>query len=142
METLHVQQILINLFNNIHWLPVIVLTLFSFLLGALWHSPLLFGKFWKEKNNYTVDKKDLNFPLIFGVTAVGNFIALTGLNAFIANQGVVAGAIGGLMVAGLWIVPAMTATYLFANRSLRLAAIDAGMYVVLFTIAGAVFGVW
>jgi hypothetical protein len=36
----------------------------------------------------------------------------------------------------------MAATYLFANRSLKLLAIDAGMYFVLFGISGLVLGIW
>jgi len=36
----------------------------------------------------------------------------------------------------------MTATYLFANRSLKLLAIDAGMYIILFALSGLVMGIW
>jgi hypothetical protein len=36
----------------------------------------------------------------------------------------------------------MTGTYLFANRSLKLLAIDAGMYIFLFTVAGLILGTW
>ena len=48
----------------------------------------------------------------------------------------------GFLVSVVWILPAMTATYLFANRSLKLLAIDAGLYVVLFTLAGGIMGIW
>jgi hypothetical protein len=33
-----------NLFANIHWIPVIVTTILSFALGAVWHQKFLFGK--------------------------------------------------------------------------------------------------
>ena len=42
----------------------------------------------------------------------------------------------------IWIVPAMSGTYLFANRSIILLAIDAGMYIVLFSVSGFILGIW
>ncbi|MBA4410695.1 MAG: hypothetical protein C0397_14885 [Odoribacter sp.] len=130
-----------SLISNIHWIPVIVMTVFSFALGAAWHQKFLFGKTWKQENHSTLDQK-MNIPLIFGGTAVMHFLALAGLSALVSNQGWHNGLHIGLLVSAVWVLPAMTATYLFANRSMKLLAIDAGMYVVLFAIAGLVMGIW
>ena len=123
-----------SLMSNIHWLPVIVMTVLSFVLGFAWHQPFLFGKTWKKENKYDEDQK-INAPLIFGGTAVMHFLALAGLNS-------VHGLHMGLLISFLWILPAMAGTYLFANRSLKLLAIDAGMYMALFSLSGLVFGIW
>ena len=130
------------LISNIHWVPVIVMTLFSFLLGALWHQPFLFGKLWQAENQLDNDKSTLNLPLIFGGTAIFHLLALAALSAVVAGQGGMNGFLSGLLIALLWIFPSMGATYLFANRSVKLLAIDAGMYVVLFSVAGWVMGIW
>ncbi len=130
-----------NLMFNIHWLPVIVMTILSFVLGFAWHQPFLFGKTWKAENHYD-DSRKINVSLIFGGTAIMNFLALAGLNAFTVGIGALQGLHMGLLISFIWILPAMAGTYLFANRSLKLLAIDAGMYMVLFSLAGLVFGVW
>ena len=131
-----------SLISNIHWLPVTVMTIVSFALGAFWHSPVLFGNTWKQKNNPDNKPVKINAPLIFGGTAVLHFIALAALSAFVAGTGAVNGLKMGIFVSAGWIIPAMGGTYLFASRSLKLLAIDAGMYVVLFALSGLVFGIW
>ncbi len=130
-----------HLMSNIHWLPVIVMTVISFALGFAWHQPFLFGKTWKQENRYS-DSGKINAPLIFGGTAVMHFLALAGLNAVTAETGALQGIHMGLLISFIWVLPAMAGTYLFANRSLKLLAIDAGMYMVLFSVAGLVFGIW
>ncbi|MDP4292220.1 MAG: hypothetical protein Q8908_14155 [Bacteroidota bacterium] len=35
-------------FSEINWLAILVVLVLSFVLGALWHSRLLFGKAWTE----------------------------------------------------------------------------------------------
>ncbi|MDD3079637.1 MAG: DUF1761 domain-containing protein [Paludibacter sp.] len=131
-----------NLFSSIHWLPVVVMTVVSFALGSFWHSPLMFGKTWKKENNYNVTKEQLNLPLIFGGTAVLHLIALAALNLVCSGIGAWNGLLTGLLVSGVWTLTAMGGTYLFANRSLKILAIDAGMYIVLFSLSGLIFGIW
>jgi hypothetical protein len=128
--------------SNIHWLPVIVMTLFSFMLGALWHQPFLFGKTWLAENKLTDPKSQLNIPLIFGGTAVLHFLALAALSAVVSGQGGVNGFLVGLLISLVWITSSLGSTYLFAGRSLKLLAIDAGMYMVLFSVAGWILGIW
>jgi hypothetical protein len=131
-----------ELISNIHWLPVIVMTIFSFMLGAFWHRPFLFGKIWEAENNPQHIKRKVNAPLVFGGTAVMHFIALAALGAVVAGTGATHGLLTGLLVSVVWIFPAMAGTYLFASRSVRLLLIDAGMYILLFTISGWILGIW
>lgn len=131
-----------NLISTIHWIPVIVMTLFSFVLGTIWHSQALFGKPWKKENNPNEDKIKINAPLIFGGTAVMHFLTISGLSAVVSGLGGLIGLEIGFLVSVVWILPAMSGTYLFANRSLRLLAIDAGMYIVLFSFSGFILGIW
>lgn len=129
-----------NLLSNIHWLPVIILTIASFVIGFLWHQPFMFGKIWEKENKF--DKTKINAPLIFGGTALMHFIAIAGLSIAVSGQGGVNGLLAGLLISCVWVLPAMAGTYLFANRSLKLLAIDAGMYIVLFSLCGLILGVW
>lgn len=135
-------MLITDLFSAIHWLPVVVMTVVSFALGAFWHSPVLFGKLWKKENNYNTPKEELNMPLIFGGTAVLHFVSLAGLNAVISGTDALNGLLTGLLISIVWTLTTLGGTYLFANRSIKLLLVDAGMYVVLFSLAGLVFGIW
>jgi hypothetical protein len=130
-----------TLMSNIHWLPVVVMTVLSFVIGFAWHHPFLFGKTWKKENRYD-DTVKINAPLIFGGTAVMHFLALAGLNAVTARIGALQGLHMGLLISFIWMLPAMAGTYLFARRPLKLLAIDVGLYMVMFSLAGLVFGIW
>ncbi len=130
-----------SLISNIHWIPVIVLTIVSFIIGFAWHQPFLFGKTWKGEN-YHNDMLKINAPLIFGGTAAMHFLAILSLSAVISGHGGIYGAVTGLLISIVWILPAMSGTYLFANRSIKLLAIDSGMYIVLFTFSGFILGIW
>jgi len=74
-----------NLISNIHWMPVFVMTIVSFALGAVWHQKFLFGKAWTAENKATLDQK-MNIPLIFGGTALMHFLTLSGLSALVSDQ--------------------------------------------------------
>lgn len=129
------------LVSNVHWLPVVVLTVVSFVIGFAWHQPFLFGKTWKQEN-FPEGTPRFNAPLIFGGTAILHFLLLIGLSALISGTGALSGLQTGFLISFFWMLPAMGGTYLFANRSLKLLAIDAGMYIVLFSLSGLVLGVW
>ena len=131
-----------SLITNIHWMPVIVMTVFSFVVGLLWHSKFLFGKPWKEENYPNNMPVEINAPLVFGGTAVVHFIIFSALSAVVSGLGAMNGLIDGLLISLVWVFPALAGTYLFANRSLRLLFIDAGMYVVLFSLSGLILGIW
>ena len=130
------------LFANIQWIPVIITTVLSFVIGFVWHSPYLFGKTWKSLTFPKGGPSKLNAPLIFGGTAILHIMALSSLSALVSRQGGVNGLIVGSVISFVWVLPAMGGTYLFANRSLKLLAIDAGMYLVLFSVSGFILGAW
>lgn len=130
-----------TLISNIHWVPVIVLTVASFIIGFAWHQPFLFGKLWKQEN-FPHGIPKISAPLIFGGTALMHFLAILGLSAVISGHGGKDGMVTGFLISIVWILPAMSGTYLFANRSMKLLAVDSGMYVVLFSLSGLILGIW
>jgi hypothetical protein len=57
-------------FSGINWLAVAVLTLFSCMLGAFWHS-VLFNKACKEDSNSIYNSENRGNPArIFGLTGI------------------------------------------------------------------------
>jgi len=67
---------LVTLFSEINWIAVIAVTILSFLLGALWHSKILFGKEWAKDSKTSYNSQNHGNPiLIFGTTSISHFIA-------------------------------------------------------------------
>ena len=128
--------------NHIQWIPVLVTTLLSFALGMAWHQPFLFGKHWAKENNPNRITKKINAPLIFGGTAIMHLVLLASLSAIVAGTGAAQGALAGLILSLCFLLPPFAGTYLFAGRSLKLLALDWGMYAVLFTLSGLLLGAW
>jgi hypothetical protein len=48
----------------------------------------------------------------------------------------------GLIISLVWVATSIGVTYLFVGRSFRLFLIDAGFYVVFYSIAGLILGAW
>ena len=130
-------------FSEINWLAVAVITVFSFMLGAFWHS-VLFNKAWKEDSNSAYNSENRGNPgILFGLTAVSHLIAVIALALLIGhNSTAVCGLLYGLTVSIAWVSTSIGVTYLFVGRSFRLFLIDAGFYVVFYTIAGLILAIW
>lgn len=136
-------MILLSMIEHVNWIPVVVSTILSFVLGALWHSPVLFGKAWTSEVNPSHEKSGVHFGMVFGLSAVLHFIALTALAALIGKDSNAAmGLLTGLIVSIVFVSTTIGVTYIFAARSIRLFFIDAGFYIVLFSIAGLIIGLW
>jgi hypothetical protein len=129
---------------EINWLSVVVVTIISFSLGALWHHKKLFGKAWNEDAKPVFDaSKKSSFITLFGLSALLHFIAIAGLDYFIgADATALSGLFKGLFVSIGFIFTSIAVTHLFVGRSFRLILIDAGFYVVLYSIAGLILGAW
>jgi hypothetical protein len=135
-------MVISHLIADVHWFPVLVMTLFSFVAGYAWHQPYLFGEVWKRENYPSGMPGKTNAPLIFGGTALFHFMIMAGLSAIVSGEGAFYGLSVGFLASVFWVLPAMGGTYLFAGRSLKLLAIDAGMYIVLFSLSGCILGIW
>ena len=128
---------------TVSWLSVLVATVLSFGLGALWYGPL-FGKAWMAEHGTTAEElmEGFNPGLTYGATFV-----LAGLSAFLF--GVFIGEapdlqhsiLWGVAVGLIWVSGAIGTIYLFERRTIRLWLINAGYHTARFAIIGAVFGV-
>jgi len=128
--------------SEINWLAILVITILSFMLGAMWHSKLLFGKAWTEdsKTKYNSDLHG-NPLIVFALSAVLHIIAIIGLSIFIgSNSSAIDGLMIGFIVSTVWISTSIGVTYIFVGRSFRLFLIDAGFYVLFLSLAGLILG--
>ena len=127
---------------------VLVATLAFWALGALWYSPVLFGKRWQKEVGFNEGEiKHMNMVKVFGTSFVLMLFMVWALN-FVINshkpedvsllRGLHYGAFTGLFFCML----TMGINYLYQRRSVLLWLID-GFYMILgLGIAGMILGVW
>ena len=124
----------------INWIAVLVATLASFALGALWYSPALFGKAWQREAGLSDEQLAKgNKARIFGLTLVLAFLAAWNFANFLGPRPSLALGLGAGASAGLlWVAGSMGINYLFERKSFKLFAINAGYHTVQFAIFGLV----
>ena len=135
---MHIAQ----LFADVNWLAVLAALVAAFVLGGAWYSNALFGKAWMQDVGLTEEAvKNANMARTFGGTIILEAIAAIALSAFIGRDATwLEGLHTGLWIGLLWIASAYGITYLFEQRTLRIWLINAGYYVVLYSIMGTIIG--
>jgi uncharacterized protein (DUF58 family) len=127
---------------------VLLAALAFWALGALWYSPVLFGKRWQKEVGFKEeDIKKANMALVFGGSFVLMLLMVWALN-FVINshkpeevsflQGLHYGAFTGFFFAML----TMGINYLYQRRSIVLWMIDGFYMIIGLGIAGMILGGW
>lgn len=134
---------------HLNYVHVFVVTIAGFLLGWLWHSPVLFGKAWMAEMKITeemakeITSKGMAGKMIKGLAFT--LLSTFGLAALIVahgspnwKHGAAFGAFIGLFG------PAMRLTNgaSWEGKSCKLQLINAGHEVVLYALQGATLGAW
>jgi hypothetical protein len=127
---------------------VIVSAVAFWALGALWYSPVLFGKRWQKEVGLSNEKlKNTNMVVVFGVSFLLMFVMVFGLNLTINVHKPeeitwLSGLYMGLFIGLIFSMTTMGINYLYQRRSFVLWLID-GIYITLgLTIAGIILAVW
>ena len=130
---------------HLNHLAIITAALSDLLVGALWYSPLLFYKPWRDANGFTDEgiKKALNPAKTYGLTCLFALIISYNLGFFLGTPDMNAsqGAIYGLLT-GLWAALAFMIVGLFEQRNWGYMLINAGYMLVAFTLKGLIIGAW
>ena len=126
---------------NANLLAILIAAAAGFLVGGLWYGPL-FGKAWMAENGFTEDGlKNANMLKIYGLTFAFSVLSAVFLGHLLAffDTGPRSTMMISTGIALGYIVPAIGTNYLFARKSGKLFAIDAGYWVVFYAAMGAVF---
>ncbi|MFL9482209.1 DUF1761 domain-containing protein [Chitinophagaceae bacterium LWZ2-11] len=130
--------------TTINWWAVVLAALSSFVVGGVWYSSFLFGKFWAYDNGIseeTINKS--NKAKIFGFTFVFSLIMSANLALFLnepktdTRWGIIAG-----FLTGIWTFCAIAIHSLFELKTWRLIFINGVYSIVALVIMGAIIGSW
>lgn len=135
-----------EIFSNMNYWAILVATLSTFVIGALWYSPLLFVNKWMELNGFThesLKKNSRPMPVIMGVSFLTSLVAAFALAMFLGPKSDFAfGLFAGLMIGIFWIGTSRFNSVLYEKQNLTLFFIQAGYDVVTYAIMGAIIGAW
>jgi hypothetical protein len=132
----------------VHFLPVVVSALAAFAIGALWYSPMLFGKQWAAAHGFSEEKLQsmrasagrayaVSF-LCYVVMAVAMSILIGRIDVTMVQGGVKLGALIGL---GFAATIGLTAN-VFSDQSLAAYLIDAAYQVLYLIVMGVILAAW
>jgi hypothetical protein len=130
---------------HFHWLAILVAAVAGFAVGGVWYGPL-FGKPWMAARGFTPEsaKQNVNMPMIFGLTFVLNLVAAFMLDHLYATYDAPIGFHHSLLIAGIigvgFIATSIGVNYLFSRMPRALFLIDAGYWIVIYLVMGAIFG--
>ncbi len=132
--------------EHMNWLAILVATIASFALGAIWYNPKLFGTAWMEDNNITEDDMQGHPAKVFGLSFIFSFIAAAAFAYYImggiTDPSWYDGLRRGLMVGIAFAGTSFGINYQFCNKSTRLLLVDAGYHTAQFSIYGVILALW
>jgi len=127
-----------------HW-AVLACAVFNLILGALWYSPALFYKAWKNENGLTDEQlKSASPGKMYGISFFLAYLMSYNMAFFLgdANTDIQWGTTAGFLTGFGWAAAIFTAIALFEQKSWRYIFINSGYIIVYFTVIGAILGAW
>ncbi len=132
-----------NLYIN-HW-AVLVAAISNLLVGAIWYSPLMFYKGWKDENKLTdEDLKKVNPGKLYSISTLLSFIICYNLAFFLGDDKTdwIWGTSAGFLAGFGWAALIFAIIALYEQKSIRYILINGGYITVYFTLIGFILGIW
>ncbi|MES2215857.1 MAG: DUF1761 domain-containing protein [Patescibacteria group bacterium] len=129
--------------------PIIVAAVVSFAIGALWYSPILFGKEWMALTK--ISEADMAAAKAKGVWKsyivhfIANLISFAVLGFIIVAVGVQSGSDGAFFGFLVWLgftLPLHISHLLWQKAPMKLILIDTVQVLIGLVIGGAIIGAW
>jgi hypothetical protein len=137
---------------EINYLAVVACTLLAMVLGALWYSPLLFGKAWMRINK--MNPADMGgkaqmqkeMAVIYGLQIVLAFLQTYILAHFVRGWSDVSGIEAALWIWLGFVIPTLAGSVMWTMEKwqdkVTRFSIQAGYNLVLFIAFGYILGIW
>lgn len=130
-------------FAGVNWLAVVVGTVVSMALGALWYGPL-FGSMWMRMIGKRAEEIESD-PMAYLKTAIAAFVAMLFLNVVVSSFGA-ATFVNGLIAGALTFV-GVGATQTFVYTTFEgpkegVWLLFCAYQIIVFSVMGGVFAIW
>jgi hypothetical protein len=132
-------------FGTINYFAVLAAAVSTFLIGAVWYSPMMFYNAWLKANNFNDEEvRKASKARMFGWSFVFSFIIALNLALFLnaPETDFTWGATAGFLTGFGWVALSIGVVALFEGRSWTYILINGGYNVMAFTIMGAILGFW
>jgi Protein of unknown function (DUF1761) len=129
----------------INWLALVLAAVVKQALGALWFSPLLFGKAWCELAGVSDAEMKAGLVKALIPDIIGSFLmafVLVHAVHYAGASGIGQGAAVGFFNWVGFVAVATLGTVTFEKRPLKLYLINNGYLLIALLIMGAIFAVW
>lgn len=130
---------------QINHLAVAVAAISNLIIGALWYSPLLFYKAWKNENGLTDEKlKTQNPAKVYGITFLLSFLMSYNMAFFLGGPetDLAWGTTAGFLTGFGWSAAIFAIIGLYEMKSWRYILINSGFIIIHFTLIGLILGAW
>lgn len=132
-----------NIFD-VNWLAILLAAASGFLVGGLWYGPIM-GKKWMGAVGLTEDdikNSPVSMPLIYGGAFAFSVLASWTLahtyGSYMQDLSFLVKVLIAFGVAFGFIIPAIGTNYLFSQKGKALFFIDAGYWIIFYSVMGAV----
>lgn len=132
------------MFEHVNWLAALIATLASFVIGALWYSPLMFAGPWQRALGMSEEElRSGHVGRIFLAAFIAMLVAAVGFSIVLADAGGWRSGLHWGLIVGLFLVaPSLAVHNAFERRPFHYWAINAGYSTVTFAIYGLILGAW
>lgn len=134
---------------TLNFWPILVSALVSFGIGALWYSPILFGKEWmslmKISDSDIDDAKSKGMWRSYIIHFIANIVSFGVLAFFIATSSASTAGDGAFLGFIAWlgfIAPIGISNLLWRRDPIKLVIIDTLQVLIGLVISGAIIGAW
>ena len=127
-------------FEGLNYIGIVAATVVSFVLGAIWFMPPVFGKFWMRANGFPDDDPGAP-PIAFAAAFILMLIASYVLSLVIGEDASpLEGLRAGLAVGAAFVATGIGVLYLFERRSVTHFLVNGGYMIVAFSVMGTIVG--
>lgn len=124
---------------DVDWIGVLLCAVSSMILGALWYSPLLFGRAWQRGAGLSDEALARgNMAMIYGLAFLLSLVAATLFALLVGHRHGLVPWIGAGAGAGAFVAAAFGINYLFERRTAGQWLINGGYHLLQFTLFGLI----
>ena len=130
-------------FEFINLWAILLATVAVFLLGGIWYSPSLFGRFGVVAAHRSDAESDRNIQAIFVLAFILQWLTASLLAAVLGpNSTLLGGLTVGLLVGCFFVTTALGITDIFDNKPLIHLLVNGGYHITSFAVMGMIIGFW